>query len=272
MTHARTKLTRRTFLSLSLPGPLAAQLQPEQGRRMAMQALAALGGDAYRRMHHRVESGRAYSFYHGQITGLTRATITSYYAPAPNPAPASFVCLHERQALGKKQDVIYLYTPEAAHEVTYRGARLQTEANLDRWKESLLHNFLYILHSRLDEPGLTFDAKGSDIYQNQPVVRLEVADSSGRAVIVLLDANTHLPVRQSWVRRDPVSRLPIEEVTLFAKYRDIGGGIQWPYVIRRERNGDRIFEMFSDQVKANPDVDQSIFALPKGVKILPPAK
>lgn len=265
-------MNRRTFMLMPLPMPLAAQLQPEQGRKLAMQALAALGGDAYRQMHHRVESGRAYSFYHGQISGLTRATITSFYAPLPSPVPAGFVCLHERQALGKDQDVIFLYTPEAAYEVTYRGARLQTAVNLERWKESLLHNFLYILHSRLDEPGLTFDAKGSDIYQNQPVARLEVADASGRAVMVLLDANTNLPLRQSWVRRDPISRLPIEEVTLFAKYRDIGGGIHWPYVIRRERNGDRIFEMFADQVQANPNVDQSIFRLPKGVKMLPPAK
>jgi len=266
------KPNRRAFFCLAAGLPLPAQLRPQQGRQLAMKALAALGGDAFRRMHHRTESGRAYSFYNEQITGLARATFTSYYAPPPNPVPAGYVCLHERQALGKKQDVIYIFTPEAAHEITYRGIRLQTEANHERWKESLLHNILYILHSRLDEPGLTFDEKGSDIYQNQPVVRLEVADAAGREVIVLLDAHTYLPVRQAWVRRDPASRLPIEEVTLFAKYREIGGGIQWPYVIRRERNGERIFEMFSDQVQANPGVDQSLFSLPKNLPILPPAK
>jgi len=119
---------------------------------------------------------------------------------------------------------------------------------------------------------MTFDAKGTDVYQNQPIARLEVADSAGRSVLVLLDANTHLPVRQSWVRRDPLSRLPIEEVSLFAKYRNIGGGIQWPYVVRRERNGDRIFEMFADQIQANPEVDQSLFTLPRDAPILPPAK
>ena len=265
-------INRRAFLTASLPFPVAAQLRPEQGRQLALQALAALGGDAYRRMHHRTERGRAYSFYHEQLTGLTRATFTSFYSPVPDPVPASFLCLHERQALGKKLDVVYLYTPESAHEITYRGIRLQTEANHERWKESLLHNILYILHSRLDEPGLTFDAKGTDVYQNQPIARLEVADSAGRSVLVLLDANTHLPVRQSWVRRDPLSRLPIEEVSLFAKYRNIGVGIQWPYVVRRERNGDRIFEMFADQIQANPEVDQSLFTLPRDAPILPPAK
>jgi hypothetical protein len=265
-------MNRRDFFAVTLAPALAAQPRPESGADLARKALTALGGAAYRRMHHRMERGRAYSFYHEQLTGLTRATFTSFYAPLPDPVPPNFVCLRERQALGKKLDVIYLYTPDAAHEITYRGARLQTAVNHERWKESLLHNILYILHSRFDEPGMTFDAKGSDIYQNQPIVRIQVSDSAGRQVMVLLDAHTFLPLRQSWVRRDPLSRLPIEEVTLFAKYRDIGGGIQWPYVIRRERNGDRIFEMFSDQVQANPDVDASLFSVPNNMPMLPPAK
>lgn len=263
---------RRAFLAACFPMSLHAQLRPVEGRKLAQQALAALGGDAYRRMHHRLERGRAYSFYHDRLSGLTRATISTFYDMAPDPAPADFVGLHERQALGKDQDVVYLYTPDAVHEITYRGARLQTEDVLKRWRESLLHNVLYILHSRLDEPGLAFDAKGSDIYQNQPVDRLEISDREGRAVVVLLDANTHLPVRQTWLRRDPLSRLPVEEVTLFAKFRDIGGGVQWPWVVRRERNGERIFEMFSDQVQLNPDLDASLFKIPKNAKILPPAK
>jgi hypothetical protein len=265
-------IDRRTFLAACLPLSLSAQLRPDEGRKLAQQALAALGGEAYRRMHHRVERGRAYSFYHGRLSGLTRATISTFYDMAPEPAPANFVGLHERQALGKDQDIVYLYTPAAAHEITYRGARLQTEEVLKRWKESLLHNVLYILHSRIDEPGIAYDAKGTDIYQNQPVDRLEIADQEGRAVLVLLDAQTHLPVRQSWVRRDPLSGLPVEEVTLFAKYRDIGGGVQWPWVFRRERNGERIFEMFADQVTVNPDLDESLFKIPKKAKILPPAK
>ena len=263
---------RRAFLALPLAVPLLAQLRPDEGRKLARQALDALGGEAYRRMHHRIERGRAYSFYREQLSGLTRATITTFYEMAPDPAPASFLGLHERQALGKKLDVIYLNTPKSAYEVTYRGARLQPAESHARWKESLLHNVLYILHSRIDEPGIVFDAKGSDIYQNQPVDRLEFADPEGRAVLVLLDAHTHLPLRQAWVRRDPRSGLPIEEVTVFAKYRDIGGGVQWPYVVRRERNGERIFEMFSDQVQVNPEVEASEFALPKNVKMLPPAK
>jgi hypothetical protein len=263
---------RRAFLSLALASPASAQIRPEEGRKLAYRALDALGGEKYRRMHHRVEQGRAYSFYQGQMSGLTRATITTFYEMAPDPAPESFVGLHERQALGKKQDVVYIYTPQTVHEITYRGARLQTEETLGRWRESLLHNVLYILHSRLDEPGLTFDAKGSDIYENQPVNKLEIADQAGRSVLVVLDAATGLPMRQSWTRRDPRSGLPIEEVTLFAKYRDIGGGVMWPYVIRRERNGDRIFEMFSDQVQVNPEVDASAFKIPSGTAILPPAK
>ena len=34
------------------------------------------------------------------------------------------------------------------------------------------------------------------------------------------------------------------EVTVFAKYRDVGGGVKWPFDVRRDRNGEKIFEMY----------------------------
>jgi hypothetical protein len=57
-------------------------------------------------------------------------------------------------------------------------------------------------------------------------------------------------------------------VTIFSKYRDVGGGVMWPFAIRRERNGEKIFEMYLERVEINLDLKDSMFALPQGLKLL----
>ena len=42
----------------------------------------------------------------------------------------------------------------------------------------------------------------------------------------------------------------------------------WPFAIRRERNGEKIFEMYSESVEINQDLKDSMFSLPQGLKIL----
>jgi hypothetical protein len=50
-------------------------------------------------------------------------------------------------------------------------------------------------------------------------------------------------------------------VTRFSRYRDVGGGVQWPHQILRERNGGKIYEMFADNVRINQDLTDNVFSL-----------
>jgi hypothetical protein len=49
----------------------AADTSAERGKHVIDQAVAALGGDRFLNMQDRVESGRAYSFYREQLSGLS---------------------------------------------------------------------------------------------------------------------------------------------------------------------------------------------------------
>ena len=62
-----------------------------------------------------------------------------------------------------------------------------------------------------------------------------------------------------------------EEVTLFTKYRDVNG-VMWPYAIQRERNGEKIYQMYSDSVEINKGLTDNLFTLPANLKILPKPK
>jgi len=254
----------------ALSGGLWAQQETRQarGKRVVNEALAALGGDAFLRVADRVEAGRAYSFYNAQLSGLSVATVyTRYLVPVPGK-----LAMRERENFGKKQDEGFvLFNENGAWEVNYHGAKPIEDERFKNYQESELLNIFYILRQRLSEPGLSFYSQGSDVFENQPVEIVDITDADGRTVTVYFSKFTKLPLRQSFRRRNPTYGDFDTEVTAFAKYRSTGG-IEWPYDIRRERNGDKIYEMYSESVEINQDLGDELFTLPADVKLLPKDK
>ncbi len=116
---------------------------------------------------------------------------------------------------------------------------------------------------------LIFESRGADVLQNAPVEIVDITDADNRTTTVYFHQITKLPVRQVFYRRDPVTKDKDEEITLFSKYRDVEG-IQWPFAIERERNGEKIFEIFADWVKFDTNVQDSLFELPSSIKLLKP--
>jgi len=238
-----------------------------KGRQIVMDSLAALGGDRFVHMSDRIEEGRAYAFYNEKLSGLSRAKMYIRYLTAPDPPVTAFIGQRERQVFGKDETAYVLFDERQGYNVTYRGAKPYSAEDYERYRESLLHNVLYILRMRLNEPGMAFESRGTELYNNVPVDSVEIFDGDNRSVTVYFEQSTHFPVRQAWFRRNAISRERDEEVTVFSKYRE-SGGIYWPWVIRRERNGERIYEMFCESVEFNTGVTDEKFTLPASTKIL----
>ncbi len=244
-----------------------AETRQERGKRVVAEALEALGGKRFLAMQDRVESGRAYSFYREELSGLTVAKIYTKYLPRPEPVPPGFLGLRERQAFGKEEYSAVLFTGEAGWEITFRGARPLPEDLLERYRLSTLHNIFYILRQRLGEPGLLFESQGSDVWMNQPVEVVGITDSENRVVTVYFHRSTKLPLRQVFYRRDPKTRRRVEEDMEFGKYREVDG-IQWPFTMVRRRDGEKVYEIFSESVAINQNLSDSLFSLPPNIKIL----
>ena len=246
------------------------QSKQERGKQVIAAALDALGGPHFRAMRNRVESGRAYSFYNERLSGLSVATIYIEYV---QPSAPGELHLRERQSFGEKEKSgAVLLTGDTGYEITFRGARPVPQETLDRFKDSTLHNVLYILKERLDEPGLIFEYQGSEIVDNLPADKVDITDADNRTVTVFFYHLTGLPLRQVYYRRDPATGDRNEEITIFAKFRDVGGGVMWPFDVQRFRNGERIYQMYSDSVEINQNLADKLFMLPQGVQILKPDK
>ena len=272
-------MNRRDFLTsacFAAVSARAAEDRQQHGRRVVDEALQALGGDAYLRMEDRVERGRAYSFYREEISGLSVAKIyTRYVAVAPGQ-----LGVRERDSFGKvdarsnelKESNAVLFNETGAWEITFRGARPLDDKRYQNFIDGNLRNVLYILRQRLKEPGMTFYSQGTDFFENRPVEIVDITDASNLTVTVQFDQLNKLPVRQTFRRRNTEYKDFDTEVTIFAKYRDVGGGVKWPCTIQRQRNKEKIFEMYSDSVEINQNLTDNLFTLPSNVKMLPKAR
>ena len=147
--------------------------------------------------------------------------------------------------------------------ITYRGPKLLPAEEFERYRETTLHNFFYILRQRLHEPGMDFEYVGSEVVDRVPVDIVDVIDAGNFTVRVFIHQTTKLPVKQSFSRLDPKTKDRDDEVTRFDRYRD-NQGIQWPQQITRERNGDKIYQIFAESVSFNQDLTDNLFSIPDG--------
>jgi hypothetical protein len=262
-------MTRRTFALSLLAGRLAAETAKDRGRRLVDKTLEALGGDAFRNMRTRTEMGRAYSFYHEKLSGLSIARLYTKYIEPDGKSPIYEL---QRQVFGKKQEDAVIFTTNDAYDVTYRGAKPLTDEQIMQFRETTLHDVFYILRERLAEPGFEVEGSGADFVENQPAQTIDFYDSENRTVRVWVNSDTFLPVKQSFHRWDPIVSDRREEVTRYSKYRVAGNGVMWPYVIERERDTEKIFVLYSDRVTVGEPLPDSMFELPNGIKMLSRSK
>jgi hypothetical protein len=270
-------LLARVCLALPVMAMLVcAQDRAERGKRIVDAALEALGGPKFLAMEDRTETGRVYSFYREKLSGLAKAVVFTRHLAADG-GPTE-IAVRERTSYGatkgKRKDEEYatLFDEKAGFQITFRGARPIPDETFQRYRDTVRHNVLYILRHRLHEPGLAIEHAGAEVFENKAVDRVLFIDADNNTTEVLFQAAGKMPIYQVFYRRDPKTLERSKEVTRYDKFRDAGDGVLWPMVMMRERDGQRIFQMFSDTVEINKGLTDDLFLLPSGITALPAAR
>ncbi len=290
-------MTRRQFgFGLAAAALMRGETPQEQkGRALVAKVIGGLGGDAFRFMKTRTETGEAYSFYRNDITGFSTATIYVKYLAADAQIPKDGVRILQRESYGGKQeerkqegkkqegrkqegkkqggrkqdeDAVIFTADGQGYDVSYRGAQPLADSRIKQFHDTTIQDVFYILRERMNEPGLGFEYRGKDVLDNQPVELLGIFDLQNRDVTVWVNADTYLPVQQKYTRWDPIINDRRVEITHFAKYRDVGNQVMWPYDVERERDGEKVYEMYATHVSVDDPLPDSMFELPSGVKML----
>jgi hypothetical protein len=242
----------------------------ERGKRIVNEAVTALGGDNFLNIQNITESGRLYSFYREQLSGLAIGTIYREFRKPSAPDKLNVVERESFAKSGRNRSELYavLFTASEAWDISFRGARPLPADRFPRYKLTTMHDIFYILRERLHEPGMILVSQGSDVLDNRPVEIVDNIDANNEKTTVYFDQTTKVPIRQKFYHLDPLDNQQDEEITYYTKYRDIGNGVQWPFDLQREHNGDKIFELFADSVTVNKDLSEKLFMLPSDIKIL----
>jgi hypothetical protein len=258
--------------TLLLALPSAAQVvSQEKGGQLIRQCLEALGGQTFLKMRDKVQRGRAYQFYRDRLRGLAVVTIYTRYDFKPSSPEPDWIGVRERREFGKDGDYAALFADGKGFEITFRGARPFPADYMQRYHDSLRRDIFYLLKYRFEEPGMIFESLGTEVIDNQPADAVRITDADNRSVTVYLLKSNHLPLRQEYTRRDPKTREVFREISHYSKYRTVAG-VRLPWNTLLVRDDEKIFESFGETVEINTGIEESVFALKKGTKVLPEEK
>ncbi len=248
---------------------LRAETRQEHAERLVREAFEAVGGQEFLDIRTQVRAGRAYSFYNRQVRGQARITIYDRFDRLDSEAGENWLPLRRREVYTEKGDYYALFLNGQGYEVTYRGAVPQPEDYMQRYRLASRRDIFYFMRYRMNEPGLYYYYNGAEVIDNIPSHSVDIVDGEGETVTLHLRQSDGLPLRQRYLRRDRKSRIPYEELSVFGRYRPIGK-VLLPWIIRRERDGDRVFELYAQSFQVNAPLGDELFTLPSNLPLLPP--
>jgi hypothetical protein len=223
------------------------QANARKAKELIEQAIEALGGQAYLSIRNMQQSGRGYSFHHGRPT--SNGVQFWRFVQFPD---------KERVEVTKERDVATVYTGNKGYEITYKGVHALDQKDCEDYLRRRKFSLETVLRTWVNNPAVALFYEGSAIAAEHPALQVTLINSSNEAVTLYFDMDTHLPIKKSFVWRDPVDRQRNVEEEVYDNYRVVQG-IKTPYDVTRFFNGDMANQRFMNSVAYNQNLDPAMF-------------
>jgi len=225
----------------------------QKARALIDQMISTLGGQNYLALQDSHIEGRTGRFYHGTSEG---GSVYQRFWQWPD---------KERLEYTKARDIVSLFLGENAYETTFRGTQV-----LDTQKDQDLHRYMLrrhyaleiVLRQWLNDPGTALFYEGPSLSENHSVERVTVMTSKGEAVTLLIDSISHLPVKKTFIIRDPQTKDRDEIDEVYDNWKKIDG-INTPYNTLVTYNGELYRQYYVNTITFNSHLADSLFATPK---------
>jgi hypothetical protein len=218
----------------------------QKAEQLLEQMVEALGGQAYLDLQNMQQSGRTYAFYHGEPSGAGALFWRFWKWPDK-----------DRIELTKQRDVVTLFAGDQGYDITYRGTAAVEAAQLEDYFRRRNHSLPWVLRRWLG-PGTIVLYEGQGVAERKQAENVSIFNAQDDSVTLAIDSNNHLPLRVSFVWRDPQTRDRTEEAEGYANYRPVQG-IMTPFSITRYRNGEPTNQRFLTETKYNQNLADSLF-------------
>ena len=238
------------------PVPNATPTKPDDDdakcRRLLAAMVDALGGQKWLTLQNTYLEGRTSGFYQGKPTGA----ITDFFSLRTPPTPQSQG--QERIEFTKKRDVVSIYNPTEAWEITFRGKKALPEEQAQDYFRRRDHSVETAILVWLKDPQTVLLWEGQTVAERHLTDQITLISVANDAITLQLDTETHLPLRRVFRWRDPVYKDKNEEVDAYDDYHTITG-IATPFTITRFHNGDMINQRFLYRAAYNVPVAPDAF-------------
>jgi hypothetical protein len=208
--------------------------------RKALDAMVqALGGPAWLTMKNQMRQGHIAAFYHGKPSGGTIDFWEFHEWPD-----------HDRYEYTKHRDVLGFYIGRVGWEVTYRGKKALPQEQVDDFLSRRDHSIETAIKSWLPDPKTILVYEGQRLAERHLAEQVTLISAENEAVTILMDKQTHLPLRRTFQWRDPVYKDKNLDAEEYDDYHLVDG-FQTPFNVTRFLNEDMTRQQFLDHASYN---------------------
>jgi hypothetical protein len=199
----------------------------------------ALGGDRWLNLQNVFTQGRIAAFYQGKPTGGT----TQYWdwRTADNERLDLDEKTHDRVRW------VQIFTPTTCWEVTYRGKRpLQKLTPSDDPCGDAIRRHDHSIEAAvrwMKQPDTVLLYEGQQMAERRLADQVTLLNSNNDSITILMDADSHLPLKRTYFYRDPVYKDKNQEDEEYDDYHPVDG-LPVPFSITRLHNGDMTQQRF----------------------------
>ncbi|MGB9408263.1 MAG: hypothetical protein WCA89_12045 [Terracidiphilus sp.] len=244
------------LMLLAAPPVVRTQTNEDAGQKNARQARAALdvmvqalGGEAWLNMKNQMREGRVAAFFHGQPSGGT----TEYWEYHAWPD-------HDRIEFTRHRDVVQFYIGRTGSEVTFKGQAPLPQEQVDDFLRRRDHSIETVVKVWLNDPKTILIYEGQHLAERHMADQVTLISAGNEAVTILMDAETHLPLRRSFEWRDPVYKDKNLDAEEYDDYHTVDG-FPTPFSITRYKNDDVTRQYFLVHVTYNQDLPADFWSV-----------
>src|SRR5208337_2045996 len=241
-----------------LTSPLSIQTQPtddasvknaKQARAALDAMVQALGGQAWLNMKNSMRQGHVAAFFHGKPNEGT----TEYWEYHAWPD-------QDRIEYTKHRDVVQFYLGRQGWEVTYRGKKALPQDQVDDYLRRRDHSIETVVKSWLNDPKTILVYEGQRLAERHLADQVTLISAQNESVTILMDTQTHLPLRRTFEWRDPVFKDKNLDAEEYDDYHTFDG-IPTAFTITRYKNQDIVRQYFLVHVTYNQQLPADFWSV-----------
>jgi hypothetical protein len=219
----------------------------DQARAALNSMVQALGGQAWLDMKNSEKDGHFAAFFHGNPDLGTQQFYDFHQWPD-----------HDRIEYTKHRDVVHFFIGNQGWEITYRGKKAIPQKDLDEFLRDRDHSVETAVKVWMKDPKTILIYEGPRMVERHLGIQVSMIAANNDALTIVMDNDTHLPLRSEYQYRDPVYHDLDTETEEYDDYHTVDG-FPTAFNMTRIKNGETTQQLYVDRVKYNQNLPASFW-------------